>query len=261
MPTGTTTAAVRHSGSPAAARRAAWLARVERWTDWPLTVLALALVPILVAPYLLPLSDRAEAVLAGLDYLIWGAFAADLAVKVAVAPRRWAYLRAHRLDAALVALPMLRPLRAARSARAVRLLRLGWVGAAAARGAVGNRRALGLRGVQFTAATAVVVVVITGSLVTILERDEPGATIHGLPDGLWWAVTTVTTVGYGDTYPKTAAGRGVAVALMVLGIALFGVLTANLAALLVEDKEDEVLAKLGEVSERLRHLEERDRDH
>ena len=48
---------------------------------------------------------------------------------------------------------------------------------------VGVRRALALRGVQFTAATAVVVVVITGSLVTILERDEPGATIHGLPDG------------------------------------------------------------------------------
>ena len=102
--------------------------------------------------------------------------------------------------------------------------------------------------------------VAAGALVTALERDAPEASIRSLPDGLWWAATTVTTVGYGDTYPKTAAGRGVAVALMVLGIALFSILPANLAALLVEDKEDEVLVQLREVNERLRRLEDRGGD-
>ena len=242
------------------ARRAEWLARAERWTEWPLTILAMVLVPILFAPYLFSLSDATEAVLVALDYLIWGVFAADLAAKVAIAPSRGNYLRANWFDVVLVAVPMLRPLRVARSARAVRLLRLGRVVAATTRAVVGVRRALALRGVQVTAATAVVVVVVTGSLMTVLERDEPDATIRSLPDGLWWAATTVTTVGYGDTFPRTAAGRGVAVALMVLGIALFGVLTANLAALLVEDKEDEVLAQLREVNDRLRRLEERDQD-
>ncbi len=242
------------------AKRTAWLARLERWTAWPLNVLALALVPILLAPYLLTLSDDTEAVLLGLDYLIWAIFAADLAVKLAVAPYRGRYLRAHWFDVVLVALPMLRPLRVARSVRAIRVLRAGRAGVAAARGLVGIRRVLSRRGVQYTALFALVIVVAAGSLVTALERDAPDASIRSLPDGLWWAATTVTTVGYGDTYPKTAAGRGVAVALMVLGIALFGVLTANLAALLVEDKEDDMLAQLREVNERLRRLEERDRN-
>ncbi|MDP9356591.1 MAG: potassium channel family protein [Chloroflexota bacterium] len=241
-------------------RRAAWLARLERWTEWPLTALALALVPILLAPYLLSLSDDTLSVLIGLDYLIWGIFAADLLVKLTVAPHRLRYLRAHWFDVVLVALPMLRPLRVVRSLRAVRVLRAGRAGVAAARGLVGVRRALTRRGVHYTAATALVVVVAAGALVTAIERDAPDASIRTLSDGLWWAATTVTTVGYGDTYPTTPAGRGVAVALMVLGIALFGVLTANLAALLVEDKEDEVLAQLREVSERLRRLEERVRD-
>ncbi len=242
------------------AKRTAWLARLERWTAWPLNVLALALVPILLAPYLLTLSDDTEAVLLGLDYLIWAIFAADLAVKLAVAPYRRRYLRAHWFDVVLVALPMLRPLRVVRSVRAIRVLRAGRAGVAAARGLVGIRRVLSRRGVQYTALFALVIVVAAGSLVTALERDAPDASIRSLPDGLWWAATTVTTVGYGDTYPKTAAGRGVAVALMVLGIALFGVLTANLAALLVEDKEDDMLAQLREVNERLRRLEERDRN-
>ncbi len=240
------------------AQRAVWLARLERWTAWPLNALALALVPILLAPYLLSLSNDTQALLLNLDYLIWGVFAADLALKLAVAPHRGRSIRAHWADVVLIALPMLRPLRVVRSLRTVRVLRAGRAGVAAMRGLIGIRRALARRGVQYTALSALVIVVAAGSLVTALERDAPDTSIRSLPDGLWWAATTVTTVGYGDTYPKTAAGRGVAVALMVLGIALFGVLTANLAALLVEDKEDDVLAQLREVNERLRRLEERD---
>jgi hypothetical protein len=64
-------------------------------------------------------------------------------------------------------------------------------------------------------------------------------------------MTTVTTVGYGDKYPMTAAGRGIAVALMLVGIAAFGLVTANLAALFVEEQEDEVKTRLREVNERL----------
>jgi len=111
-------------------RRAAWLARLERWTEWPLTALALVLVPILVAPYLFPLSDRSRTTLVALDYLVWGVFVADLVVKVAISPQRGRYLRAHWFDVILVALPMLRPWRAARSVRTLRALRVGRAGVA-----------------------------------------------------------------------------------------------------------------------------------
>ena len=235
-----------HHGDRSASdeRRADRLARLERWTEWPLTILAILLVPILLAPALFDLASDTETAINALDYLIWGVFAADLVAKVAVAPARRHYLRTHLLDVALVALPFLRPLRLARSARALRLLRLTRATVALGRFTVGARRILVRHGLHYALAVALFVVILAGSLVAILEHDSPDATIQGLPDGLWWAVTTVTTVGYSDTYPKTPAGRGVGVVLMLLGISLFSVITANVAAFFVEEREDELLAEV-----------------
>ena len=80
------------------------------------------------------------------------------------------------------------------------------------------------------------VLVLGGSPATAVKHGQPDATVPNLPDGLWWAVTTV---GYGDTYPKTAVGHGVGVALMLLGISLFSVVAANVTAFFVEEREDE----------------------
>ena len=99
-------------------------------------------------------------------------------------------------------------------------------------------------------------VIMAGAFVTVAERNATDATIQDLPDGLWWAVTTVTTVGYGDTYPKTAIGRGVGVALMLLGISLFSVVTATVAAFFVEEREDELLAEIRSLRRELRDREE-----
>lgn len=66
------------------------------------------------------------------------------------------------------------------------------------------------------------------------EREAPDASITSFGDALWWALTTVTTVGYGDHLPVTARGRLVAAALMVGGIALLGVVTATFASWLID---------------------------
>lgn len=66
------------------------------------------------------------------------------------------------------------------------------------------------------------------------ERDARDANITTFGDAAWWALTTMTTVGYGDRYPVTAGGRWVAAGLMVAGVALLGVVTATLASWLVE---------------------------
>lgn len=66
------------------------------------------------------------------------------------------------------------------------------------------------------------------------ERSSPTADIRTFPDALWWAVATVTTVGYGDYAPTTGTGRCIAVGLTVAGIALPGVVTATLASWLVQ---------------------------
>ena len=75
--------------------------------------------------------------------------------------------------------------------------------------------------------------------ITITERSVEGSNIKNFGDGLWWAVTTVTTVGYGDRYPTTTEGRFLAVLLMIMGISLVGVITASVAAWFVKLSADE----------------------
>ena len=75
-------------------------------------------------------------------------------------------------------------------------------------------------------------------LVLLFEEKAKGSNIHSYPDALWWAVVTVTTVGYGDRYPASEGGRVVAVVLMLLGIGLIGVLTATVASVFVKEHTD-----------------------
>lgn len=76
-------------------------------------------------------------------------------------------------------------------------------------------------------------IVISGLAVLDAERGH-GGNIQNVGDAIWWAFVTITTVGYGDFYPVTAAGRVAAVGLMIGGITLIGVVTATLASWIVE---------------------------
>jgi voltage-gated potassium channel len=99
---------------------------------------------------------------------------------------------------------------------------------------------------------------IAAAMVLEFERGNPDANIDSYPDALWWAATTITTVGYGDRFPMSPAGRGVAVVLMIAGIAMFGVITASIAAYFVEQKAEEDLAgRLDQIMERLDRIEPR----
>jgi voltage-gated potassium channel len=72
----------------------------------------------------------------------------------------------------------------------------------------------------------------------LFENHAAGSNIHSYPDALWWAVVTVTTVGYGDRFPVTGGGRAIAVILMLVGIGLIGVLTATVASFFVQEHTD-----------------------
>ena len=71
-------------------------------------------------------------------------------------------------------------------------------------------------------------------------------------DGIWWAVVTVTTVGYGDIYPKTVQGRLIGMVLMFVGIGFLSLLTAAVASRFVKQERGE---EHGEVMEALQRLE------
>jgi voltage-gated potassium channel len=75
--------------------------------------------------------------------------------------------------------------------------------------------------------------------ITIVERPIESSNIKSFGDGLWWALTTVTTVGYGDRFPTTTEGRAIAFGLMLVGISLMGVITASVAAWFVKMSQTE----------------------
>jgi voltage-gated potassium channel len=151
-------------------------------------------------------------------FVIWVFFAFDYFARLSVADEKRLFVRKNLLDLAAVALPFLPLLRAIRALAAVTVL---------------SRRNRGSRSQQVT--TSVVTLAfatwfVAGLAVTEAERQIDGSNIQGVGDGWWWAITTMATVGYGDTYPISTQGRIVGTALMIMGVALLGTITASIAS-------------------------------
>jgi voltage-gated potassium channel len=233
--------------------------RVTHSLEWVIVVLALLVVPVI----LIEESDASGAwptVAALGNWIIWIGFLAELTFVLKVAPRKRAALRAHWLDAAIVILtaPLLPALLSAlRLTRLLRLLRLLSVAALAGR-ALSAQSVLSKRqGFRYIALATVLLVVLAGFAVSMADHDEFSSPWHGM----WWAVTTVTTVGYGDYAPDTLGGRVIAAALMLVGISFLSLLTASIASLFVSHdnaEEEELLeSEHTEVMQVLRRIEER----
>ncbi|GAB2600413.1 potassium channel family protein [Streptomyces capparidis] len=204
------------------------LTRWERRTGTPLLVLAVLFAAAYAVPILRP--DAREAVhrtATAVEWVVWAAFAADYLTRLALSGDRWRFVRRNPLALLTVALPLLQPLRLLRVVSALML--------------VGQRVRI--------AAQVRLTVYVLGTVLALLffgalgvleaERGSPDGNIHSLGDALWWAFTTMTTVGYGDLAPTTGRGRLLAVGLMLSGIALLGVVTANIAAWFITRFEQE----------------------
>jgi voltage-gated potassium channel len=224
------------------------LQSVERATEIPLLVLATAMIPLLLIPYVVNLSDGTQLAFLVADWFIWAAFAADFGVKLAVAPRRLEYVRRHPLEAAMVFLPFLRPLRLAR------FLRLARVATALGVNVQIIRNLASQKGPRLIAAAVLLCLVFGAAAVFLAERRADESNITSFGDSLWWAATTMTTVGYGDRYPTTPEGRGVAVVLMFFGIATLSALTAVVAATLVQEQQQIVDPRLDQLLDEVRSL-------
>lgn len=243
--------ATRPADGPSVAESIVREQKVQKWFEWPVVTAALLTIPILIIQES-HLGEPWEALGAMLNWLTWGIFALETIVMLCVVKRRGAWLRSHLIDVAVVALtPPFAPAawQAGRVFRLTRLLRLFRV--------FSIRRLLSLEGMKYAALVAGGTVVVGGAVFAGVEKQQHLTTW----DGVWWAVTTVTTVGYGDIYPKTDGGRIIAMAIMLVGIGFVALLTAFIADRFVHQqkeaaaKEDQILAELSEIRSRLEGLE------
>jgi voltage-gated potassium channel len=201
-----------------------------------------------------------------LNWLIWVAFAAELVTMLRVSPDRLGWLRQHPLEAAIVVLtPPFLPatLQALRFFRLLRLLRIVVVAKKA-------RQLLTVDGVRFAAVLAGVAALGGGAIFANVEKQE------SLWDGVWWAVTTMATVGYGDLSPTTVIGRLDAIVLMFIGIGFFALVTGAVAQKFVaadvhteaetleaavhadvDLARDEIAIELRAIAQRLNELEQK----
>lgn len=245
------------------ARNEELLLRFERVTLWPMMGLAVASLVTLIVGWTVDLSAQVQAGVEAFDWLIWAIFTIELLIRLYLAPRRLVFLWKNPIDVAVVLVPTLQGLRALRIARFARIFRLARVGEMGKR-AVKEERDKGL----LNPSNAMFSVLITGFVVGLaalmawsVERDTAGSSIKTIPDALWWAITTVTSVGYGDKIPVSPEGKAVAVVLMFMGVALFGAIAATLATVFLRSEpaqRDDLLAHIGRLEEKIdRLLEEK----
>lgn len=240
------------SGAPDADPRAD---RIAGLFQKPMIVVALLALPTMIVQGS-DLGGAWQGAAAVLDWLIWAAFAFELVVMLAVVKDRKRWLLEHPLEVVIVVLtpPFLPdPMQAARLLRLLRLARLLFVAGRA-------RRVFSTEVLRYAAIGTMVVVVGGGTALAAVEPDQ------GLSDwdGVWWAIETVTTVGYGDIYPVTTVGRIIGIVVMVSGVGFVALLTGTLAQHFVQggaaNREDgspaatELAGKLDEVSGRLEEL-------
>lgn len=171
----------------------------------------------------------------------WIAFGVDYLLRLVSAKGgRRRFIFANWLDLVILAVPALRTLRLLRAASAAAFIARSFPRSTS------FRLSLSMK----LAATCLVVWLLAGLAVTEAERGAEGA-IQSVGQGLWWAITTMATVGYGDLYPVTVEGRLIGGSLMVMGIVIFSIVTGTAATWVLErmrDTEQEIEEQTHEIA-------------
>jgi voltage-gated potassium channel len=245
--------------------RAKRLERFVHLSEWPLALLALAIIPsLLLDDHTTSLQFHRAA--ETLNWIVWIAFCGELLVKAWLSGNARSFFRHAWFDLLIVILspPFFGPeylqgvrvLRFARVARLARMLRAVGVAGIALESA---KDALKHRRFHYVVLTSIVVVSI-GALGIYGVEHGHNETIQSVGDAFWWAIVTATTVGYGDLSPKTSEGRFIAVALMLVGIGFISILTATIASLFLDQDKQDTARELERLEARLSRVEQKQDD-
>lgn len=187
------------------------------------------------------------------DNAVCVVFLSDFILSLFRAPNRWRYFYTWGWLDLLSSIPMLDAARWGRAARVARIFRVlrGVRATRVLAAMVLEKRAQS----TFLATALIALLLLVASSVSILQVETaPDSNIKTAEDALWWALTTMTTVGYGDRYPVTSEGRIVAGVLMCAGVGLFGMLSGLLTAWFVAPAAQQDHQEIADLTAEVRRL-------
>lgn len=208
----------------------------------------------MLAELFVSMSAEMKHLLTLIDYGVCAVFLTEFFIRLWRAPSKARFMRWGWID--LVSSIPYGALQAGRVVRVVRILRI----LRSVRELMKFLRRRKRNTLAFLTICAGILTLIFSTIAVLAFEDDPASNIKSPGDAIWWAFTTMTTVGYGDRFPVTAEGRVVAVLLMIVGVGIFSVLTGLLARFFLEpdvEKEDSDIRRLTEEVRRLRESVER----
>jgi voltage-gated potassium channel len=217
----------------------------RKWTDNPLLIIAIGSLPLLLLEIISHrLTSGDKTFLLVVNVTVFLAYAVDYVVEFLVTPEKGRYVRSEwssllivvaQLFAILPAMSFLGFLRGARALRVISSL-TRVIGISMASRSQG-REILKKRATSFAFGLAGFTLITSAVGFTLAEDVGKDGRVQSFFDALWWAGATITTVGYGDIYPITAAGRVIAIFTMLVGISTLAVVTARIAQFLIKNDE------------------------
>jgi voltage-gated potassium channel len=215
------------------------MAKAERPRPYLLFILILSVLSLaaLAVETTVPLDRESRDILDYADFVVCALFFLDFLVCLYKAESKARYLLTWGWLDLLSSVPAVAPLRWGRAARLVRILRILRV--------VRSARVLSTLILEKRSQSAVlaatlftIVLVVSASVAALhVEGGAPGANIQSAEDAAWWALCTITTIGYGDRYPVTSEGRLIGVVLMVAGVGIFGAFAGFIASWFLKPAE------------------------
>lgn len=234
--------------------------KITAW-QYVILVLSIYVLAALLIESFFPLAGEVAKLLDAVDNVVCAVFGVDFVLQLRAASSKTRYFFTWGWIDLISSIPSISFLRIGRLARMIRILRL-LRGVRSTRVIISHLFENRARGTLTTVSLITFVLIVFSSVVVLSVETAPDSNIKTAGDALWWSIATITTVGYGDVYPITTLGRFVGAAMMISGIAMFGVFTATVASVFINRgaKSDEVRpeqlhCRLDDFSKRLSRIE------
>lgn len=206
--------------------------KVGRWFEWPMILLAFW---IILEWYIEAQSLTPLVLTLFTDWFIWGFFFVETLILVMLVEHKIRFLRSNwgSLVIVFAGFPLLWDVFP--HAGGLRALRLLVLFSLLFNMSAAARKILGRNHLGTTLMVSFIIVILAGTMMSVIDPN-----IETPMDGIWWAWVTITTVGYGDIVPGSTAGRLFGALLILLGIALFSMLTASFSAFFLAQGEEKI---------------------